>query len=83
MKRLPRCVYCGSTTEDLRPYAKDGQMLCFPCKVADPEREAEARKRLMAAVDGAEDADSRGAVFFGEDGPVPLDSIIGEAEADA
>jgi len=77
------CIYCGSTTEDLRPYAIDGQMLCHPCMMADPERKAEDRRRAIQAFDNARAADSRGSVFFGDDGPVPLDSIIGEASPSA
>jgi len=41
------CMYCGKA-KDLRPYGRGGKDICFDCMVADPEREAEAKRMLFA-----------------------------------
>lgn len=64
------CHYCGSTDEELRPYGPGGEPLCFPCMMADPEREAAAGRAYMAQLDAAE-AIGGGVATLTPEGPVP------------
>ncbi len=73
-----KCMYCNKgkeEVEELRPYGKDGQPVCFPCMKADPEREKEAEHQYMEAIKDAAVAasyDNCGIVLIGgESGPVP------------
>lgn len=45
------CHYCGDAKPrpDLRPYGPGGEMVCFPCAQATPER-VEVTERAMAAL---------------------------------
>lgn len=47
------CVYCGSATEELRPYGPNGAWVCFPCAMQTPEREAEAARQFSAQIAAA------------------------------
>ena len=66
------CYVCGKAEpEELRPYGKDGQIICYDCMIADPEREAEAKRQIDKRFDAID-----GPVVIGEnDGPIS----IGEA----
>jgi len=64
----PKYYVCG-TPKDLRPYGPKGAWICFPCMIADSEREEEAKRQFAAQLDAAGPA----AMIDGSDvGPYPL-----------
>ena len=65
------CSICCSTTEELRPYGQQGADICFDCMVADPVREAEAKKNFITLLEAA--TIHGVAVIGSEDGPRPFD----------
>ena len=46
-----KCYVCQQSG-DLRPYGPKGEMICYDCMKADPEREATAKRQFMAQLDG-------------------------------
>lgn len=44
---VSKCYVCQEK-KDVRPYGKDGQLICFPCMKASPERETEAENQFAA-----------------------------------
>lgn len=68
------CYLCKHEfpAEDIRPYGVDGQDICYDCMMADPEREAEARRQLNKVFDRYEAESEVGiAVIGGATGPRP------------
>lgn len=64
MKRV--CHYCKKPG-DLRPYGPKGAPVCFPCAMKTPARQAQAKAKFGALLDGA------GAVaVLTDDGPKPI-----------
>lgn len=62
------CVYCKRTDVELRPYARGGQLVCFKCAFATPDRKAETENSFRAQLDAAGQV-----VLIGEEtGPRPL-----------
>ncbi len=59
------CVYCGKRG-DLRPYARNGGLLCFPCMMDEPDRQIEAHEQLGILLDAIPGE----AVVLTPDGPV-------------
>ena len=57
-------IKCGcGATKDLRPYGKNGSMICFDCAMSTPERRAETERNFalqlnacgtVAVIDGTE-----------------------------
>lgn len=71
---MNKCSVCDHEEDndqyELRPYGKNGAMICFDCMIASPERVAEAAKQFSARLDVA--AEETGiAIIGGKDGPVP------------
>ncbi len=48
------CSYCEKEfgPNDIRPYGKDGALICFDCMKADSAREEEAVRQFEAILDG-------------------------------
>lgn len=68
-----RCYICN-TEQDCRPYGERGQMICFPCMKAEPEREAEATRQFAAQFTAA----GPEVVLGDEAGPYPAQHAIQE-----
>jgi hypothetical protein len=73
-----RCYLCKKSEADdseveLRPYGPNGAIICFDCMIADPEREAEAKRQFASQCDAA------GAVVVigGSEGPRPMEKSRG------
>ena len=62
-----RCYVCGSSDEELRPYGKNGQDICFDCMISDSEREKEAKKQFSSQLDGCGEI----SVIGNDVGPIP------------
>lgn len=65
------CCYCGTTTDELRPYGPGGALVCYPCGHATPERRAETEAAMAAVFGAAEAASPLGGVVLTEGGPNP------------
>ena len=52
------CTCCGEWfgPNGIRPYGKDGTLICFNCMMAEPEREREGERRFAAMFDTEEKA---------------------------
>lgn len=58
---------------DLRPYGPGGAMVCFPCAMATPEREADAKAAFGALLGASEAVSPVGSVIIGQpSGPQPF-----------
>lgn len=44
----------GPGGAELRPYGKDGSLICFDCMTADPVREDEAKMQFKTQLEAAE-----------------------------
>lgn len=69
------CHYCGKGAEvdEMRPYGPGGSWIHYRCMMADPAREAGAKRNFGALLDAAQAVGS-GVATIGEgceDGPVP------------
>lgn len=66
---MNKCSVCNQE-EELRPYGKNGALICFDCMKSTPEREAEAVRQFSARLDVA--AEETGVAIIGsKDGPMP------------
>lgn len=66
------CYICHKPNQDTRPYGHGGQSICFPCMIADPEREKEATKNFRALLEAALAAGNGLAMSGVENGPIPV-----------
>lgn len=64
-----KCEYCGAGNEELRPYGKNGQKICFDCAMK-PENKDETDRQFQGRLNAACDNSPSGIVMLGgEDGP--------------
>lgn len=64
------CHYCNANA-DCRPYGPRGEMVCFQCAFASPDREADTRRAFHAQIVAA--TGSGNVVVIGEEtGPRPV-----------
>lgn len=45
------CSVC-SNEDELRPYGKEGSLICFDCMTSCPEKEAEAKRQFASLFKG-------------------------------
>lgn len=57
------CCYCGTTEQELRPYAPGGRLVCFDCAMK-PERKGTTEAEFKARLDAID-----GPVVLTPDGP--------------
>ncbi len=64
-----KCHYCDKVHEpyDLRPYGPRGAMVCFPCAMSTPEREAETARNFASQLNACGPV----AIIGSEVGPYP------------
>ena len=77
-----RCVYCGSTTAELRPYGPGGAPLCHLCMKATPEREAAAGAAFLALLDANEALSPTATTVLTSSGPAPFDARLIDPDAE-
>lgn len=65
-----KCTTCGKP-EELRPYGKNGSLICFYCAMATPESKKTAEEAFALQFDAC----GSHVVIGGEAGPVPLGGI--------
>lgn len=71
---MNKCSVCNHEEDndqyELRPYGKNGALICFDCMKSSPEREAEAERQFSARLDVA--AEETGIAVIGtKGGPQP------------
>lgn len=67
---MKSCHYCGSETEDLRPYGPNHSYVCFKCAFATEERSQMVQNNFLSQLQAIE-----GPVVIGTDaGPIPLEN---------
>jgi len=64
-----KCVYCGCSDDELRPYGPNGSMVCFACAMLTPDREEETKKNFISQLETI----SGVAVIGSDAGPYPLE----------
>lgn len=65
---MKQCIYCASSSKELRPYGPKGAWVCFKCAMETPERKAETGRQYGAQLDAA----GQVAVIGEEVGPYPI-----------
>lgn len=53
MNTRPSCLYCSTTTRELRPYGPGGAWVCFECAFGTPERKSQTEQAYAAQLDAA------------------------------
>lgn len=66
------CAYCG-IPDDIRPYGKNGSMICFSCAHRTAETKAEAERQFIMQLNAAHALPLAAAVIGTEVGPYPLE----------
>lgn len=54
MDKYVNCHYCSAASE-VRPYGPRGEMICFACAMATPERKRQTERAFMAQIDACGD----------------------------
>lgn len=68
-----KCIYCESTTKELRPYGPNGAWVCLPCAMATPDRLKQTEVSFYSQMDAALVQSPTGEVVIGEvTGPRPM-----------
>ena len=67
------CFYCKNSfeIEDTRPYGPEGAIVCFPCIMEDPDREALAAATFLKLLDAVQ-ASGAVAVIGAPGGPATI-----------